>query len=513
MPETTRPRSLLLRHPDFRLFYAGDVADQFGTSVTSVGVPLVAIGTLHAGAFAVSLLSMAAWLPWLLIALPVGVWVDRSRHRPVMLWSAVVSAALLATVPLADGGIGYLLTVTVLVGAASVFYQTAYRAYLPTLVAAGDLAEGNAKLQGSASAAQILGRGGGGLFTQLLGGLDVMFVNTATFAVSVLCLGSMSAREERPKPARRVMRREIAEGLRLVAADPWIRTLTVFGAVSNLALTAYQSILPVFLIRDVGLSGGTVGLLMAGASTGGVLGAFVVRRVAGRFGTARATLLFEVGLAVPALLIPLTAKGFGTPLYLVGAFSVGVGVVAGNVLKAGFLQAYCPPDMLGRVNASASFVNYGTLPLGALTGGALGTLVGVPSAMWIATAGVPAAGLVLLLSPLRTVRDLPTAVRPGSVPAAVAAEQAEEEQEHVEDVEEDRRGQQRSRGDVLGPAQPLEVHEGEPGEDHQAGHAVDHRGVRDVHEDRDHPEDQQRHQGPEAGPGHAGQVALGGVPG
>ncbi|ACU75947.1 major facilitator superfamily MFS_1 [Catenulispora acidiphila DSM 44928] len=417
----TAATSLLLRHADFRRFYIGDVADQFGTSVTSVGVPLVAIATLHAGTFAVSLLSMAAWLPWLVIALPVGVWVDRTRHRPVMLCSAVVSGVLLASVPLVGGGsggvgIGYLFAVTLLVGAASVFYQTAYRAYLPTLVAPEDLAEGNAKLHGSASAAQIVGRSGGGLFTQALGGLDVMFVNASTFVVSVFCLASIRIREARPvEPAERVMRREIADGLRLVARDPWIRTLTVFGAVSNLALMAYQSILPVFLIRDVGLSAGGVGLLVAAASSGGVCGAFLVRRVAGRVGTARTTLLFEVGLAVPAMLIALTTKGFGTLCYLVGAFCVSAGVVAGNVIKSGFFQAYCPPHLLGRVNASASFVNYGTLPLGALLGGVLGTLVGVPSAMWIATAGVPAAGLVLLLSPMRSVRDLPTAghqVRP-----------------------------------------------------------------------------------------------------
>src|SRR6476469_235696 len=131
MPENRRT-SLLLRHRDFRLFYLGDVADQFGTSVTGVGVPLVAIGTLHSGTFAVGLLSMSAWLPWLLIALPAGVWVDRARHRPVMLASASAALVLLASVPLVDGGIGYLLAVTLLVGVASVFYQTAYRAYLPT---------------------------------------------------------------------------------------------------------------------------------------------------------------------------------------------------------------------------------------------------------------------------------------------------------------------------------------------------------------------------------------------
>ncbi|MEY9930390.1 MFS family permease [Catenulispora sp. GP43] len=421
----TAASSLLLRDPGFRRFYVGDVADQFGTSVTSVAVPLVAITTLHAGTFAVSLLSMAAWLPWLVIALPVGVWVDRTRHRPVMLASAAASGALLASVPLIGGGVGYLLAVTLLVGAASVFYQTAYRAYLPTLIASEDLAEGNAKLQGSASAAQIVGNGGGGLLTQALGGLDVMLVNASTFVVSVLCLTSIRAEEKRPRPVERVMRREIAEGLRLVARDRWIRTLTVFGGVSNLALMAYQSILPVFLVRDVGFGAGTVGLLVAAASTGGVFGAFLVRRVAARIGTARATLLFEVGFALPAVLIAATAKGIGTLCYLVGAFSVSAGVVAGNVIKAGFVQAYCPPGLLGRVNASASFINYGTLPLGALLGGVLGALAGVPTAMWITTAGVPAAGLVLLISPLRPVRDLPPATAPhplhGAEPAVSAS--------------------------------------------------------------------------------------------
>ncbi|NUR27299.1 MAG: MFS transporter [Catenulispora sp.] len=418
-----QPRSLLLRHRDFRLFYIGDVADQFGTSVTGVGAPLLAIATLHAGTFAVSLLSMFAWLPWLLIALPAGVWVDRSRHRPIMLASATASLVLLASVPMVDGGIGYLLVVTLLVGAASVFYQTAYRAYLPTLVAPEDLAEGNAKLHGSASAAQIVGAGGGGLLTQLLGGLNVMFVNASTFVMSVLCIASIRTKEARPVPAERVMRREIAEGLRLVVRDPWIRSLTTFGAASNLALMAYQSILPVFLVRHVGLGKGTVGVLVAVASTGGVLGAYLARRVAARIGTARAMLLFEVGFALPAVLIPLTTRGVGVLCYPVGAFCIGAGVVAGNVLKSGFQQAYCPPRLLGRLSASASFLNYGTLPLGALLGGTLGTLLGVPAAIWITTAGVPLAGLVLLLSPLRTVRDLPdgppAALMPGDAAPAV----------------------------------------------------------------------------------------------
>jgi predicted MFS family arabinose efflux permease len=157
-----------------------------------------------------------------------------------------------------------------------------------------------------------------------------------------------------------------------------------------------------------------VGGLIAAAGTGGVAGAFVARRVAARVGTARATLLFELGLPVFALLIPLTVGGAGILLFVAGGFCVSAGVVAGNVIKASFQQRYCPPDLLGRLTASTAFLNYGTIPLGALLGGTLGTAVGIRTAMWITTAGVPLAALILFFSPIRRTRDLPTSRQPKS---------------------------------------------------------------------------------------------------
>ncbi|MEV8409048.1 MFS transporter, partial [Streptomyces niveus] len=136
-------------------------------------------------------------------------------------------------------------------------------------------------------------------------------------------------------------------------------------------------------------------------------GAYAARRVAARLGTARATLVFELGLAVFALLIPLTVGGAGVLFYVAGGFCVAAGVVAGNVIKASFQQRYCPPELLGRLTASTAFLNYGTIPLGALLGGTLGTVLGVRTAMWITTAGVPLAGLILLFSPIGRARDLP----------------------------------------------------------------------------------------------------------
>ncbi|MFD0166550.1 MFS transporter [Streptomyces decoyicus] len=409
---------LLRRHHDFRLLWCGETAGKFGAAVTNVAMPLVAVSTLHAPTFAVGLLSACTWLPWLLIGLPVGVWVDRLRRRPLMLGAAGLSLVLFAAVPvLARAGglsLGLLIAVALLAGAAAVVFQTAYSAYLPTLLAPADQAEGNAKLHGSASAAQIAGQGAGGFLAQLAGAVNGLFANAATFLLALLCLLGIRHREPRPDPrgrAARALTTEVAEGLRLAAGDVWFRTLTLFGAASNLALMGYQSMATVFLVREVGLSPGAVGGLLALAGTGGIAGAFAVRTVAARFGTARAMLLCELGLPSAVLLLPLTTHGAGTVLYVVGSFAVSAGVVGGNILKASFQQGYCPPAVLGWIIASTSFLNYGTLPLGALLGGALGSALGVRTAMWIMTAGVPLAALILLFSPIRTVRDLP--VRPG----------------------------------------------------------------------------------------------------
>jgi predicted MFS family arabinose efflux permease len=331
-----------------------------------------------------------------------------------MLAAASVSLLLFAGVPVAAWSgwlsIGLLLAVALLTGTAAVFFQTAYSAYLPSLLEPDDQPEGNAKLHGSASAAQIAGLGSGGLIAQLAGAANGMFANAATFLISLLCLAGVQHREPRVTRTERRPRAlvsEVGEGLRLIAGDPWFRTLTLFAAASNLALMGYQSIQVVFLVRSIGLAPGMVGGLIAATSTGGVAGAFLAHRVAGRVGTARATLLFELGLAMLAPLMPLTVGGAGVLLFVAGGFCVSAGVVAGNVIKAGFQQRYCPPDLLGRLTASTAFLSYGTIPLGALLGGALGTALGPRTAMWIMTTGVPLAGLILFFSPIRRSRDLP----------------------------------------------------------------------------------------------------------
>jgi MFS family permease len=395
---------------DFRMLWLGETTSSLGSSVTVVALPLVAIG-LHAGVTVIGLISAAAWLPWVLIGLPAGAWIDRLPKRPVMLACDVVSLAVFVSVPIAAGlgglTIAQLLVVALLAGTAKVFFATAYRTYLPALVPAEHLVDGNAKLQGSESAAQIAGPGLAGLLAQAFGAATGLLADAVSFLVSALCLRSIRGVEPSRTVMRRRLRHEIGEGLRFVVGDRFLRPYVLFGGAANLALTGYQAILVVFLVREVGLGSGAVGLLIATGSVGGVLGATAAPRLAGRLGTARALLLGKVGLAPFGLLIPLTGSGARLACLVIGSGVVVGGVVAGNVISAGFTQQYCPAELFGRISTSMQVVNFGTIPLGALLGGALGGAVGTRTTLWLMLGLFVASGAILLASPFRGRRDLP----------------------------------------------------------------------------------------------------------
>ncbi|HEV2634875.1 MAG TPA: MFS transporter [Actinocrinis sp.] len=284
----------LFRQRDFRLLWIGETTSQFGSAVTTVALPLIAVQALHAGPFEVALLTAATWLPWLAVGLVAGAWVDRLPRRPVMLLCDVVSILLLASVPVADWcgvlTIGHLLAVALLAGVCAVFFTSAYLAYLPALVEGADLTEANAKLQGSQAAAQIGGPGLAGGLAALAGVATGPLADAVSFAVSALCLRSIGVSEPAPQPpaGRPDLRAEVMEGLRFLLGDAYLRPVALAAAVGNLCLTGMESLLVYFLVKVVGLGSGGAGALLALGGVGGVLGALAARRLADRFGTARA---------------------------------------------------------------------------------------------------------------------------------------------------------------------------------------------------------------------------------
>lgn len=169
--------------------WIGQSISVFGTPVSQIAIPWIAIKILDASAFEVATLTTFEFLPFLLFALPAGVWVDRLPRRSVLIAGDIGRALLLATIPLAyvlDAlTLGRLYVVGFLVGILTVFFDVAYQAYLPSLVARDQLVEGNSKLQLTASGAQIAGPAAGGGLVQALTAPYAVLADAISFVQSL----------------------------------------------------------------------------------------------------------------------------------------------------------------------------------------------------------------------------------------------------------------------------------------------------------------------------------------
>ena len=282
------PRGLLWRHGDFLRLWAAQTISQFGSQVSLIALPLVAIVALKASALEVALLGAVEMLPFLLIALPAGVWVDRLPRRPILVIGDLGRAVALASIPAAWAAdtltIWQLYVVGFVVGVFTVFFDVAYQSYLPSLVERGQLVEGNAKLEVSRSAAQLAGPGAGGVLVGSLGGPYAILVDALSFVWSGLLVGRIRryeaphVQQEQPN-----MRRELMEGLRYLFGDPRWRAIAIYVASANFFSSLMFSIFLVYVVRELDFSAELIGLTLALGNIGWLVAAVIARRVSGRF--------------------------------------------------------------------------------------------------------------------------------------------------------------------------------------------------------------------------------------
>ncbi|CAM5682660.1 MFS transporter [Streptomyces griseomycini] len=402
-----------LRTRDFRLLLAGAAAAQFGAHVTLVALPLVAVLELDASAFQVGLLTAAETAAFLVIGLPAGAWVDRMRKVPLMIRADVVRAVAMGSVPMA--GVAGVLTmaqlyaVALVTGAATVFFDVAHQSFLPHLLPRDQLVKGNGALETVRSSAQVTGPGLGGGLVQLLGAHLAVVADAVGYALSALCLGRIRQSEPRPEPVPGTsLRADIGEGLRFVLGRPLLRVIAAATGLGNFFTALLMATQTVFLVRVLGLEPGAVGLVLSAAAVGGLVGAPTAGVLAARCGQARIIWLSPLVTGPFALLWPLSERMGGAALFALGSGVVFFGAVVYNVAQVSFRQVLCPPHLLGRMNATLRFLMWGTLPLGALAGGALADGFGARAALLCCAVGFLAVPLPLLLSALRGMRDLPT---------------------------------------------------------------------------------------------------------
>jgi Na+/melibiose symporter-like transporter len=406
-------RSTLRGHRRFNLLWGSQTISDTGSAVTTLAFPLLAVITLRASTFEVSLLSAATEAAFLLVALQAGALVDRSRKRRIMIWSNVIRAVGLTTVPVAHAlgilTIWQMYVVALLASTAAVFFDVSYQSFLPAIVDEAQLVEANGRLGATDSFARLVGPSLGGALVGLIGAAYAVAVDVGSFIVSGTMLAAIRGVDERP-PARVTgsrLRDEIREGLSFVTRHPILARVVRCTATSNFFSSMAFSIQAVFLVRVLHARPLVIGVVLSLGAIGGLLGAASAARLSAQYGAARMIWLSLLVVVPFAVANPLAFSGFGVLLVAVSDFAISFAAVVYNTAQVSYRQAVTPPRLMGRMNASVRFIVWGVQPIGAIAGGGLATLIGIRPTLFVAAAGASLAPYWVIRSPLFGMRDLP----------------------------------------------------------------------------------------------------------
>ena len=418
MTAAPEPRNRsLFRHRDFVKLWSAETISQFGTQVTLLALPIIAATTLNVTPFEFGLLGTIEFLPFILLSLPAGVWVDRLRRRPILIAGDLIRAAALSSIPVAFAlnslTIWQLYVVGFINGCATVFFDVAYQSYLPSLVERDQIVDGNSKLETSRSAAQITGPGVAGVLIGAFSAPFAIVLDALSFVASALFMFAIRRHETAPEPRlneqgeRPSMRSEITEGLRYVGRHPLLRNIAATTGLSNFFSNVVFSILILYLVRELSFTPELLGLAFSLGSVGFLVGALTANRVARRFGVGPTIVGSALTFGPGALLIAIAPPNLAVPLVAASVFIAGLGGAIYNINQVSLRQAITPERMQGRMNATMRFIVWGTIPIGSTIGGFLGGVIGLHETIWIGAIGGIFVFLPVLLSPVRRLKTIP----------------------------------------------------------------------------------------------------------
>jgi MFS family permease len=384
-----------LRTPFARYWLSGFLAD-FGDGVRLAAFPLLAAQLTRSPA-AVAAVTAVQGLPWLLLGGGLGVVVDRTDRRRLMVAvdvaRAVVIAALAAAILAHGAGLWLIYLTAFVTGAGSALRDTAAVTCVPRLVQPDRLDQANARL----IAGQIVGNelagpaAGGALFG--LAAVLPFAVNAGTLGIAVLLLltlpGVFGAPQRERAPKRSSPWHDFTEGLRWLWRDRDMRDVTLVAGLISALDAAWFAVLVLYVVRDLRQQPGAYGLLLAigalgGVATGGA-GAVLTRRL----GSWRSLLLGGVAMAASQAGLGLTSNVIVAAAMLFvssGAWALF------NITAVTMRQRQVPAALLGRVSSLFGTVTRGTEALGALAGGALAASAGLRAPM---LAGAPPLALAV----------------------------------------------------------------------------------------------------------------------
>lgn len=398
---------------DFQRVWLTAGLTTLGDAVSSIVFPLIAIAVFDASTLTVAALIAADQAAWLFLGLPVGVWMDRLPVRKVLQVSYAIRAVLLASVPLAYVmdrlTLTHVFVVALLTGVATVFAAVGQLAIVPKVVERSRLVNANGRLSATTTATSLGGQSAAGWVIGLLTAPIGLLVEGVTSALAAFVMGTVQE-PARPDPGTTPnFVRELKEGLRYTVAHPMFRVITSTNAVINALVAAQYALVFVFLARTLDVPAAWIGVLIAFSGAGGLVGAATSSRLTARFGSGRTWRAALLAGPVAGLAVPLASPGAGLALFALGSTGLAAAMAVVSVIGGSARQAACPPELIGRMSATSRSLTWGVIPLGALAGGVLGSAFGIREALWLVAVAFFIAPALVLISPLRRVRELETA--------------------------------------------------------------------------------------------------------
>jgi len=416
-PPAPLPPANLWRHGDFNRLWAGQTVSVIGSGITELALPTLAVLQLHATPLQVGLLAACQRVAFPLLSLPIGVLADRVSRRRLMLGADLARCLLLGAIPVLSAlgvlQLWHLYVLGALTGGFTVVFDLAYLAYMPSLVGRSHLADANARLEFSFSAANIGGPGIGGLLVQAVGAARTMALDAGSFLVSALMLLLIGRRETPPAPrdlppfSTRQMGTEIVEGVRVVRRDPMLRSLLLTMGGFIFGAHMVDAVVIVYAYRTLHFSPGTLGAVLTLTGVGSIFGAAGVGAVRRRLGVGHTIVATGVACGLSLVAIPLAS--IGAPIAVLTSTAVlrGFFGTVNNTTQVTLRQLATADRLHARMNAVFRTVYWGAWPLGDVVGGALGSTVGLIPAMLIGGTLGTASMALMLVTPAGRVRAFP----------------------------------------------------------------------------------------------------------
>jgi putative membrane protein len=403
-------RHPLTRNSAFMHLWAGQTAAQVGFQVGTLATSAIAITVLHASETQIGILSGLQTLAFLIVGLPAGAWVDGWRKRHVMIAANLARIAALVSIPIAYAffslTISHLMVVAALLGLSTVFFDVAYQSYVPMIASKRYIGAANGRLEASYQVGRAGGPGLGGWLLGVVAPPLAYLLTASTYVCSTWAIWRIRTPEPLPAHSDASLRSQIVEGLSFVRGQRLLFPLFSCIACAAFAGAGIQVLLPILVLRTLGMSATQLGLLLSAGALGGILGALTRPAWITRLGIGRCITITNI-IGVSALLaqpasvhVPVAAAWVIACSGVVSSYFITIY----NVTQMSLRQEICPPDMLGRMNAIFRFAVWGVMPLGSFVAGIVASWVGVEATMYIFTAASIAAGIAMGFTPAARIR-------------------------------------------------------------------------------------------------------------